>query len=212
MHFLKENRLFIALSTVAVALLLHLDKPVAVWVRTIHDRKSAAFVRYFDIPLYFVTHGTTLVIIACLFFVAGRYYGRRITETGKALSVSFLVSGIAAQVLKHLFGRARPRLTDDLVFIGPTLRGGYDSFPSGHTTVAFCFAYTISQYFPRYSGIFYSLASVIGLSRIESTSHFSSDVVAGAAVGLILGKLLARRLSFMSGGGAASGERRPEQP
>ncbi len=197
MQFLRENKILIWCSVIFVTLLLYFDKPVAIWVRTLHDRKSAVFVRYFDIPLYFLTHGSTLIIIACLFFVAGRFYGRRFIKTGKALSASFLVSGISAQVLKHLFGRARPRLTDDLIFVGPSLRGGYDSFPSGHTTVAFCFAYTLSQYFPKYRSIFYFLAIIIGISRIESTSHFSSDVVAGAAVGLILGRLLSRKLSFI---------------
>ena len=196
MQFLRENKILIWCSAIFVTLLFYFDKPVAIWVRTLHDRKSAMFVRYFDIPLYFLTHGSTLIIIACLFFVAGRFYGRRFIETGKALSASFLVSGISAQVLKHLFGRARPRLTDDLIFVGPSLRGGYDSFPSGHTTVAFCFAYTLSRYFPKYRSIFYFLAIIIGISRIESTSHFSSDVVAGAAVGLILGRLLSRKLSF----------------
>ncbi len=196
MQFLRENKILIWCSAIFVTLLFYFDKPVAIWVRTLHDRKSAMFVRYFDIPLYFLTHGSTLIIIACLFFVAGLFYGRRFIETGKALSASFLVSGISAQVLKHLFGRARPRLTDDLIFVGPSLRGGYDSFPSGHTTVAFCFAYTLSRYFPKYRSIFYFLAIIIGISRIESTSHFSSDVVAGAAVGLILGRLLSRKLSF----------------
>jgi len=197
MQFLRENKILIWCSAIFVTLLFYFDKPVAIWVRTMHDRKSAMFVRYFDIPLYFLTHGSTLIVIACLFFVAGRFYGRRFIETGKALSASFLISGITAQVLKHVFGRARPRLTDDLIFVGPSLRGGYDSFPSGHTTVAFCFAYTLSQYFPKYRGIFYFLAAIIGISRIESTSHFSSDVVAGAAVGLILGRLLSRKLSFI---------------
>jgi membrane-associated phospholipid phosphatase len=210
MQFLRENRILIWCSVLSVTLLFYFDKPVAIWVRTIHDKKSATFVRYFDIPLYFLTHGTTLVIIACLFLVASRYFGRRYVVTGKALAVSFLVSGIASQILKHLFGRARPRLTDDLVFIGPSLRGGYDSFPSGHTTVAFCFAYIISQYFPKYRVLFYFLATVTGLSRIESTAHFSSDVVAGAAVGLILGKLLSRKLSFIPNGPRISQEKQPE--
>jgi undecaprenyl-diphosphatase len=208
MRFLKENKILIWCGVLSVTLLFYFDKPVAIWVRTIHDRKSAEFVRYFDIPLYFLTHGAALIIIACLFFVAGRFFGRKYIETGKALAVSFLISGIAAQALKHLFGRARPRLTDDLVFVGPSFRGGYDSFPSGHTTVAFCFAYTISQYFPRYRGVFYFLASVIGISRIESTSHFSSDVVAGAAVGLILGRLLSKKLSVMSENSAVIPEKR----
>jgi membrane-associated phospholipid phosphatase len=210
MQFLRENKILIWCSVLFVTLLLYFDKPVAIWVRTMHDRKSAMFVRYFDIPLYFLTHGSTLVIIACLFLVAGLFLGRRFIETGKALSASFLVSGIAAQVLKHLIGRARPRLTDDVIFIGPTLRGGYDSFPSGHTTVGFCFAYTLSQYFPKYRGVFYFLATVIGISRIESTSHFSSDVVAGAAVGLILGRLLSQKLSFMRDNSAVVPEKRTE--
>jgi undecaprenyl-diphosphatase len=76
------------------------------------------------------------------------------------------------------------------MFIGPTLEGGYDSFPSGHVTVVFCFIYIFSQHFPRYRVIFYMFAVIVGFERVEDYSHFLSDVFAGAVVGLILGKFL----------------------
>jgi undecaprenyl-diphosphatase len=133
------------------------------------------------------------VIVACSLLVLawGWYYRRRRTfEMGRALLISYACSGILVQILKHLFGRARPRVTDAVLFTGPTLQGGYDSFPSGHTTVAFCCAYALSQYLPRHRHLWYAMAVVAGMARIESASHFFSDVAAGAAMGVITGKII----------------------
>ncbi len=94
------------------------------------------------------------------------------------------------QVLKHLVGRVRPKLTDNLVLVGPSLKTGYDSFPSGHATVAFCMAYILASYFPRYRVCFYFWAAMIGLERVEGIAHFPSDVLAGAVIGIVIAKLL----------------------
>lgn len=108
--------------------------------------------------------------------------------------IGFISSGILVQVLKHLIGRARPRITEDLLFVGPSLKGGYDSFPSGHTTVAFCLAYILSQHFPKHRFLFYIFGFMVGFERVEDLSHFSSDVLAGAIVGIIVGRLLSVRI------------------
>ena len=145
-------------------------------------------------PLFnFASHGLTLIVSALILYLLGIHLKRRsLFETGKLLIISFISAGLTAQVLKHLLGRARPRVTGDLLFIGPTLKGGYDSFPSGHTTVAFSFAYVLANLFPRYGVLFYAAAVLTGFERVVHSSHFFSDVCAGAVIGLFIGNAVVR--------------------
>lgn len=48
----------------------------------------------------------------------------------------------------------------------------------------------LSNYYPRFSFIFYILAGWVGFERIEDFAHFPSDVIAGAVLGTIIGKLV----------------------
>lgn len=207
MRFLKDNKYFFFVLAFLPFSLAYLDGPVTAWVREFH-RQQTLVVSVLSLfgKAVAVALEPAIVICSLLVLAWGWHYKRRSSfELGRALLISYICSGIMVQALKHLIGRARPRLTDVVLFIGPTLKGGYDSFPSGHTTVAFCFAYALSQYLPRYRFISYALAAAAGMARIESTSHFISDVVAGAAVGVITGKLIfAYLLPRLSARGAAA--------
>jgi len=110
------------------------------------------------------------------------------------------VSGILAQVIKHLVGRSRPRLlaTDGAFRFHPlSFHNVLASFPSGHTTSAFAAAVALGFMVPRWRGMFLAFALLIGLSRILVGAHFPSDVVGGAALGslvaLAVGRSFARR-------------------
>lgn len=65
----------------------------------------------------------------------------------------------------------------------PMPTGG--SFPSGHTTTAFCFAIGLSLLIKNknYSFLFLLMASLVGFSRTLLSFHFASDVVGGAFLG-----------------------------
>jgi undecaprenyl-diphosphatase len=61
------------------------------------------------------------------------------------------------------------------------------SFPSGHTITAFSVAVSLSIFYPPLLiGLLFCAVSV-ALSRILLGMHFLSDVLAGAAIGSILG-------------------------
>lgn len=63
--------------------------------------------------------------------------------------------------------------------------GGGQSFPSGHTSVAFCSAEFIRRHYGNEYGIpAYVAAAYVGYSRIESKEHYAGDVFAGAAIGI----------------------------
>ncbi|HET6811288.1 MAG TPA: phosphatase PAP2 family protein [Acidimicrobiales bacterium] len=66
------------------------------------------------------------------------------------------------------------------------------SFPSGHATSAFCAAAVLSEGSPA-GPAYYALAAVVAASRVHVRIHHASDVVAGVALGTVVGRL-ARRI------------------
>lgn len=63
-----------------------------------------------------------------------------------------------------------------------------DSFPSGHSTAAFSFAsYVGCRHSLGWGIAAYSLATFVGLSRINDNRHYLHDVVGGAAIGTAYG-------------------------
>jgi undecaprenyl-diphosphatase len=200
MQFLKENKKFSYILLILPLFLFYLDRFIIESVRNLHENAFivSRLLELLDPVMNFVGYGLTLIVGALLLCIIGKFVNQKLYESGKVLFISLISAGIVAQIIKHLIGRARPRLTDNLVLIGPSIKGGYDSFPSGHTTLAFCFAYILSRYYPRYRFIFYGFAVSIGFERIEDTAHFPSDVLMGAVVGILVGKAVSAFISKSS--------------
>jgi len=113
--------------------------------------------------------------------------------------VAFLGSGTLAQVVKRMVPRLRPSNLPDAL-VAPDERIFHNSFPSGHTTTAFALAFWVFllTYRTRYQGWGYGallLAGLVGLSRVYRGVHYPSDVLAGAAIGVVWGALVYLTLS-----------------
>jgi membrane-associated phospholipid phosphatase len=140
------------------------------------------------------------VITGAGLYLVGRADGQRRVEALGLHSVeSILLSGAIGTGLKLAAGRQRPYADTANPYNFQLWRGlagdRYRSFPSGHTTAAFAFASTLTResqfWWPHatwYVGtVFYGGATLIGLSRIYNNMHWASDVMAGAAIGTIVG-------------------------
>jgi len=196
MHFLKENKRLFFAALLIPPFLFYWDELVMTWLREFHRLHSgiAAVLQSADRVMYFAAHGTTMIAGAALLYLYSRYSNRRYYDLSGTLLIGLVSSGIFVQVVKHAIGRARPRISDSLLIIGPSLRGSYDSFPSGHTAMAFCLAYILSRHYPAFRILFYLFAVCEGMARIDGTSHFPSDVIAGAIVGVAIAKIVKSKL------------------
>jgi membrane-associated phospholipid phosphatase len=84
-------------------------------------------------------------------------------------------------VLKFLVGRSRPGLSKDW--------DAYQSFPSGHSAVAFAFAASVNVA-PFLRTLVYVLAVVTAISRVYHRKHWGTDVLVGSALGYGVGRIV----------------------
>jgi undecaprenyl-diphosphatase len=83
--------------------------------------------------------------------------------------------------------RPRPQL-DELPPLTPVV--SKLSFPSAHATTSFAAATMYSCALPPASPLLYGAAAMFALSRPYLGVHYPSDVLAGAALGTVTGRLL----------------------
>lgn len=108
---------------------------------------------------------------------------KRLRQDAVYMVGGFIVSTAVTQGLKKLIKRDRPFVTYP-VNLKRDSGGGY-SFPSGHTSAAFCTATSLSLIFPKWYVIApaYLYAATVGYARMYQGVHYPSDVLAGAIVG-----------------------------
>lgn len=137
--------------------------------------------------------------------------------TGMYLETTALNMGMTF-MLKNIFRRTRPFVYSDNPEIPDDLKtsaGARKSFPSGHTANAFCsmvfFASVYEKFNPGSSstgwvwGGCMAAATTTGVLRIVAGRHFTTDVIAGAALGALTGWLVPKwhEIDEMASGGAA---------
>lgn len=130
-------------------------------------------------------------------FTAGRLSKNpRLAALGADLVRAQFVNAALTHGIKLSVGRRRPD-------------GSRFSFPSGHTSAAFANAAVLHRHFGWKAGAAaYGLAAYIAGSRLQENKHYLSDVLFGAAIGIISGRAVTAghgKAAFAVGAFAAPG-------
>lgn len=127
--------------------------------------------------------GAAVVPVVGAFFLAGRFAprGSSLRATSYDFAEALAVNAVWTGALKFSLHRQRPDGSD------------FYSLPSGHTSTAFSLATVAERHYGWKVGVpAYLLATGIGFARIESSKHYLSDVLAGATLGVIVGRTVTR--------------------
>lgn len=111
----------------------------------------------------------------------------------EAIRLSVLLAGesvLVNGIIKSFFRRRRPVWDQPRAYRIRKPRSS--SFPSGHASAAFTAATILGERDPLWP-LYYAAAAVVATSRVYVKIHHASDVVAGVATGLVLGRV-ARRI------------------
>ena len=109
---------------------------------------------------------------------------------GSALVSRFLLG----EFIRFFYNRPRPFAVLSNIHPLVSHESGY-SFPSGHALFFFALAAGIAYYYPRTSILFFLAAFSIGMARVSAGIHWPSDILAGAALGVLT--TLAVRFLFL---------------
>lgn len=143
-----------------------------------------------SMAMYGQTLGILMAIVLILLFDV-HHRGRAVL-----LAVVLSAAGLGSSAVKMMVGRERPLDARGATILqGPhkgLTQSRNQSLPSGHTTTAFAMSYALSRCYPGASMLVWSLAGGVGLNRILTVRHFTTDVLVGAWLGLFIAAVVYR--------------------
>lgn len=135
--------------------------------------------------LFFLGMAWLLVASAARSGFGGRVWMHTLAGVVTAVVAGF-ASKAAVDALADSFGRVRPFVRfgwEPLV-----AKDARDpSFPSNHAGGAFALATVLSVFFPGIASGAFLWAAILAFSRLYASLHYPCDLVAGAAVGTLVG-------------------------
>jgi undecaprenyl-diphosphatase len=170
------------------------DLPITKYVRsvTIHlpwDQLIVPWMAFTSDMGDWIGQGWRLATVSILLLVSAWAFEK---PTVKIVAIQSLIAhgsaALLANGLKHLIGRPRPKFVHSGDWqITFSWASGLDSFPSGHSTATFAVATVLTIRFPFLGPLCIAVALFVGLSRILRGSHFPTDVLGGAVIGILSG-------------------------
>lgn len=119
---------------------------------------------------------TALVAVGAVSWVRGDSWREGVKKV-KYVWTSLAVTAAFTSAIKTLSHRQRPN------------GKGFRAFPSGHTSGSFVVAATLNELYGSRVGIpLYLVAAAVGAQRIHDNKHWLTDVIAGAALGTVIGR------------------------
>ena len=199
---MRSTLLIVLAAVVAAALVLPWDGVISHWAVAVHlggdvRRTFETLQQYGDLG--------TLVLTGLIIWLLDPTRRRRLWD----LALASGLTGLACLVLKILVGRPRPALAEPWGFLGPIERfpmpdgqGGQNwlhtwnlgvrgvsdlwSMPSSHTAAAMALSLFLVSIYPRLRPLAVAMVVIVGLGRLLTGAHYPSDLLAGAAVALLI--------------------------
>jgi membrane-associated phospholipid phosphatase len=173
----------------AFVALMVADSPLTAWVDRVglddFMHRNLTWARAIRLP------GNFLFIIPIAFLLWWFHPWR--SQAPALLMWASLIAG-SNWILKWLIGRPRPDHRGGVAAMDfDPMPGGLaglfhdksHSMPSGDAALAFAVAATLAWLLPRWRVPMYAWAAIVALERVAENAHHLSDVLAGAAVGLL---------------------------
>ena len=163
-----------ALAGIALAVSFALDSSIHRLMPYLHNPLLDGFFHWISLSLF-------TVIMLMLLSSLALWEGRK-RQWILPLWLSAGAALMAAEVLKLLFVRERP---DSIVMTFLWMKDF--SFPSAHAATCFALVPILDREFPRLSVFWIAFAVLVAVSRLYLGVHYLSDVIAGAALGYLIG-------------------------
>ena len=215
-HDNKLKKKWLLYGTIVTAFLVLLgivwfDKPLYIFMRHFDCSAWHLFDYIFDAKMWLILMGILLGIVFVKksvnsgikhkdtnnrfsFVVVIRDFMTKVrTNYAFLIFSSVLSAGIVAKIFKVLIGRFRPIFFEALDITGfhPfSFEWAFNSMPSGHAAATFAGLVMVGMLAPKWKPLTWTLAIIVGLSRVAYGAHWPSDVIFGAFIGMVAADLV----------------------
>jgi membrane-associated phospholipid phosphatase len=178
---------------------------VAFWldpfvIRIVAEHSNKAAKQFASLLSEFGDWPELIAMGAVAWFLVRR--NQRLASAVVCMMIAATLAGAAVNSVRLLSGRARPNNAEVAPGWYGVWRDGnwligkykYHSFPSGHTGSAVAFFAVLGFAFRGWNWAFLLIGLAIGWSRVYLNSHYLSDVMIGAVVGLYFAQLTWNRI------------------
>ncbi len=133
---------------------------------------------------------STFYLVPLALIILWGLWSRRVAIAWRSAYVfaAIAIPGLLADILKPVFGRARPELLFRDQLFGFTWSGPHAdhwSFPSGHSITIVALATSLYAVYPPLWPLYVVGAALVAASRVIIDAHYLSDVIVGIYMGFI---------------------------
>jgi membrane-associated phospholipid phosphatase len=206
LRFNKKEWIITGATVVMTIALIHFDNDIDKWA-TVQKQKHVWVNKSSPVITQFgSTYGISSVAVIGL--ISAAFKNQKGVQTSLLATQAWITSAVWVQLIKHFTGREDPSAS----YIYSKMPGGkwwgpfsqydqdlpiyksvssFDAFPSGHTAAAFSIATVFATQYNSTAAvpiISYSMATLVGVSRLTEHQHWASDVFVGGLLGYACGK------------------------
>ena len=188
------------------ATLLHFDNDIDKWARV--QKQEHGWVNKSSPVITQFGSSYGIATVSSIGLLSAVFKKQKGVQTSILATQALITSGAWVQLIKHFTGREDPSAS----YVYSKMPGGkwwgpfaqydqdlpvyksvssFDAFPSGHTAAAFSIATVFASQYSNIKAIpiiSYTMATLVGISRLTEHQHWASDIFVGGLIGYVCGK------------------------